>query len=285
MIKNYFKIAWRNLTRNRFFSMLNIAGLALGMVCSLLIMLWVQDERSVDAFHKNAKQLFQVYERNHYDGKTTADYPTQGLLAVELKRVIPEVEYASGLDYAAGSGSGNTFEAGTVINKISGMFADADFFSMFSYPLLEGSPATALNAPGGIAISRKMAEMFFGSPQKAMGRPIRFENKDNLLVTAVFENLPANSSIQFDFLRTWVDYIKDNDNWVHNWGNTSPATFIQLRKDADPIKVAAKIKDFVYRYQPKNESFTTELGLQAYAEKYLHSNFKNGGSMVAALNM
>ena len=149
------------------------------------------------------------------------------------------------------------------------------FFSMFSYPLLAGSPATALNAPGGIAISRKMAELFFGSPQKAMGQPIRFENKDNLLVTAVFENLPVHSSLQFDFLRTWVDYVKDND-WVHNWGNTSPATFIQLRKDADPIKVAAKIKDFIYRYQPKNENFTTELGLQAYAEKYLHSSFKNG---------
>ena len=69
-----------------------------------------------------------------------------------------------------------------------------------------------------------------------------------LIVTAVFENIPVNSSQQFDFLRTWTDFVKQND-WVHNWGNTSPQTFIHLRKDADPAKVEAKIKDFIYRYQ------------------------------------
>jgi putative ABC transport system permease protein len=275
MIKNYFKIAWRTITRNKAFSAINIAGLALGMCCSLLIILWVQDERSVDAFHKNGKQLYQVYERQTYDGKVDASYPTQGMLAEELKRVIPEVQYASSMDYASGSGSGNTFEAGDKINKMNGSFAGADFFTMFSYPLLQGQSTTALNAPAGIAISRKMAESFFGSPEKAIGKPIRFENKEDLLVTAVFENIPANSSLQFDFLRTWTDYVKQN-NWVRNWGNTSPTTMLQLRAGADPVKVEAKIKDFIYRYQQKNASFVMELGLQSYPSKYLHASFKNG---------
>src|SRR3954468_24579800 len=100
MIKNYFKIAWRNIIRNKTFSFINIMGLALGLACSLLIMLWVNDEKSVDAFHANGKYLYQVYERNFYDGKVTADYPTQGLLAEELKRVVPEIQYASGFEYA-----------------------------------------------------------------------------------------------------------------------------------------------------------------------------------------
>lgn len=275
MLRNYLKTAWRNLVRNKAFSVINISGLALGLTCSLLIMLWVQDERSVDGFHSNGKQLFQVYERNHYDGKVDAGYATQGLLAEELKKTIPEVQYASGFEYAAPPGAQNNFEADDKVGKMSGMFAGADFFKMFSYPLIHGDPATSLNMPGGIALSRRMAEFFFGKAGAAVGKTIRFENKEDLLVTAIFENLPANSSRQFDFLRTWTDFVKQNA-WVNNWGNTSPATFVQLRADADLPKTGAKIKDFIYRYQEKTAGFYTELILQSYPDKYLHSSFKNG---------
>src|SRR5438552_15590175 len=105
MVRNYFKTAWRNIIRNKGFSVINIMGLALGLACSLIIMLWMNDEKSVDAFHKNGMYLYQVYERNYFDGKITADYPTQGLLAEELKRVVPEVQYASGFEYASGDGT------------------------------------------------------------------------------------------------------------------------------------------------------------------------------------
>lgn len=275
MIRNYFKTAWRNLLRNKGFSVINISGLALGLTCSLLIILWIRDERSVDGFHKNGRQLYQVYERNYYDGKIDAGYPTQGLLAEELKKVIPEIQFATGFEYASAPGTLSTFEANNKVNKMGGLYAGADFFSMFSYPLVQGTPQAALNSPGGIAISKKMAENFFGSAEKAFGQLIRFENKDELKITAVFENIPANSSQQFDFLRTWYDFVKEND-WVHNWGNTDPSTYIQLRKDADPLKVESKIKDFIYRYKQKDNSFRTELALQPYPEKYLHSSFKNG---------
>lgn len=275
MFKNYFKTAWRNMARNKAFSAINISGLALGITCSLLIMLWVHDERSIDSFHANGSQLYQVYERQYYDGKVEASYPTQGLLADELKRVIPEIRYASGLEYAASPGTLSTFEAETRINKMSGFFAGADFFSMFSFPLLEGKPESALNTPEGIAISRKMAELFFGSPEKAIGETIRYENKDELQVTAVFENIPSNSSMQFDFLRSWKAFVKENA-WVNNWGNTSPSTYVQLNAGADPLKVKARIKDFVYNYRQKEKGFVVELDLQSYPEKYLHSSFKNG---------
>jgi putative ABC transport system permease protein len=273
MVKNYFKIAWRNLVRNKAFSTINILGLALGMACSLLIMLWVQDEYSVDGFHTSCKQLYQVYERQYYDGKVEATYHTQGLLAGELKRVIPEVQYASSLEQ--NSPYPYTFEAGDKSIKLNGSYAGNDFFKMFSYPLLLGNIETALNTPNGIAISRKMAEEFFGSAEKAIGKPIRYENKENLLVTAVFENVPANSSQQFDFLRNWRDYTQQNP-WVSSWGSSSPYTLVQLRKDADPVKVEAKIKDFIQLYMPQTKDSHTELALQPYTEKYLHSTFKNG---------
>src|ERR1700722_10152179 len=213
MIKNYLLVAWRNLVRNKAFSAINILGLALGMTCSLLIMLWVNDERSVDGFHANGKQLYQIYERWYFDGKVTADYPTQGLLAGELKRVIPDIQYTSSLEW----NTTNTFEAKNKINKLAGSFASADFFTMFSYPLLQGTPQTALNTLEGVAISRKMANLFFGSPTAAIGQTLRYENSQNFRVSAVFEDLPSNSSMQFDFLRSWKAFEVENDNWIHNW--------------------------------------------------------------------
>lgn len=275
MIKNYLKIAWRTLMRNKVFSFINIFGLALGICCSLFIYLWVQDERSVDRFHKNDAHLYQVFERNYYDGKVDASYATQGMLADELKKIIPGVQYASSMDYASQPGTASVLEANDKIYKHAGFFAGADFFKMFSYPLLEGKEEGALNAPNVIAISRDMADQFFNDPKNAIGKTLRYENKEDLLVTAVFENVPANSSMQFDFLRSWIDYVKQND-WVHNWGNTSPSTFVQLRQDADGAKVEGSIKNFIYRYQPRDKSWRMELALQPYAQKYLHSTFKDG---------
>jgi len=271
MIKNYCKTAWRNLVRNKTFSVINISGLALGLACSLLIILWVQDERSIDGFHANGTQLYQVYERSYHDGQVGAAYYTQGLLARELKSVVPEVQYASALERNWPA----TLAAGDKVSKMEGAAADADFFKMFSYPLLAGTPATALHAPGVIAVSRRIAEAFFGSPAHAVGKTIRFDNKLDLQVSAVFENLPANVSQRFEFLRSWDDYIKENP-WVNNWSNTSPGTIVQLRPGADPAKVEARIQDFIYRYRDPEPGNRVELGLQPYPEKYLHSTFKNG---------
>lgn len=271
MIKNNLKVAWRNFTRGGSHTIINVAGLAVGLACSLLIMLWVQDERSVDGFHANGKQLYQVYERQKNNGKIDANYYTQGLLADELKKRVPEVQYASGLE----QNHPFTFEAGNKVIKMDGSYAGTDFFRMFSYPLLQGTAETALNTPDGIAISRKMAEDFFGSADKAMGKPIRYENRISLHVTAVFENIPANSSQQFDFLRSWKAFLAENA-WANNWGSASPATLVQLRADADPVKVGEKIKGFINLYRKQTNDAHTEIILQPYTEKYLHSTFKNG---------
>ncbi|MFT3747595.1 MAG: ABC transporter permease [Agriterribacter sp.] len=275
MIRSYFKIAWRNLTRNKAFSAINITGLALGLACSMLIFLWVHDEKSIDNFHKNGGKLFQVYERNFYDGKVDAGYSTQGLLADELKRNIPEIQYTSGFEYVVAPGTLSTAEANGKIIKMPGFFAGPDFFSMFSFPLLRGKAQSSLQSPDNIAISRKMAEQFFGSVDNAINKTVLIDTKAEYAVSAVFENLPANSSFQFDFLLPWQVFVKQN-KWVNNWGNTSPATYVQLKEGAADNKVEAKIKDFIYNYTEKNKSFYVQLALQPFHQKYLHSNFKDG---------
>jgi ABC-type antimicrobial peptide transport system permease subunit len=156
-----------------------------------------------------------------------------------------------------------------------GFFVGNDFLRMFSFPLLQGDATTALQSPLSIAVSHKMAKYFFGSPENAIGKTIRFENEEDLQVTAVFENPPVHSSLKFDFLRSWTAFVQQN-KWVNNWSNTSPSTFILTTENTDPEKLEAKMKDFIYRYHPKEAGFRTELALQPFREKYLHSSFKNG---------
>jgi len=272
MFRNYVKIAWRNIYRHKTFSLINIFGLGLGLACSLLIMLWVYDEYSEDAFHKNGAQLYGVFERRYNDGAIEAGFATQSLMPDELKRIYPEVQYATGL---AINGP-RTFEAGDKILKENGNCAGPDFFTMFTYPLLKGDVATALQSPVGIAISKKMAADFFGSPAEAMGKTIRYENKTGLQVTAVFDDVPKNSSVQFDYVLNWPAFLADNE-WAKNWTNNGTPTFIMLRRDADPALVEKKMARFLDTYN-KEQTATNyvRLGIQRYGDMYLHSNFKDG---------
>jgi putative ABC transport system permease protein len=272
MIKNYLKIAWRNLWRNKFFSTINILGLALGMACSILILLWVQNELSIDSFHANGSRLYAVTERQYYDGKIMGQYSVPGVLANEMKKVIPEIEYATNY----GWNNENTFRVGNKILKLRGTSADSDFFKMFSFPLLEGNPKNALNTPVSIAISRKMAGDFFGSPHNAMGKTIRYENKKDFTVTAVFENQPENSSSKSEFIINWDNFLKEN-SWAKQWGNNGPTAYILLRADANPVLVDKKITRFLDKYdKEQSKAFREELGLQKFGDVYLHSHFTNG---------
>jgi ABC-type antimicrobial peptide transport system permease subunit len=284
MIQSYLKIAWRNLWKNKFFSALNIIGLSLGIVFSLLILLWVKSEFSVDAYHVNGNRLYQVYEREYYDHKIDGNYDTAPLLASELKKEIPEVEYAITLQE---DNSVNTFQAGTKILKEEGTAARPDIFKMFSYPLLQGTPESAINSPVSIAISRKMAQQFFGSSQKAMGKTIRFENKRDFTVTAVFEDMPENTSRKFDYLMNW-DAFSEDQTWTKGWDVSGSRTFIMLRSDANAGVVERKISNFMTRYKKFDSSYRIELGLQRFSETYLHANFKNGlvsGGRIEYINL
>jgi ABC-type antimicrobial peptide transport system permease subunit len=275
MFKNYLKTAFRNLWKNKAFSFINIMGLALGLACSLLIVLWVSDEYKVDAFHKNGSQLYSIIERQYRDGQVDAFLGGPGLLADEMKKVLPEVQYAS--NYAWNELS--TFEANNKIIKENGNHAGEDFFKMFTYPLLQGNAATALQTPLDIAISKKMAEQFFGSAAEAIGKTIRYQDKKDLKITAVFDNVPQNSTVQFDYILSWQSFLERN-SWAKDWTNNGPATYIMLRKGTDAKAFEKKISRFLDNYNKEQTPRSyVRLSIQPYRDIYLHSNFDKQGEL------
>ncbi|MDB5136048.1 MAG: FtsX-like permease family protein [Mucilaginibacter sp.] len=285
MFRNYLRIAWRNIIKNKAHSFINISGLAVGIACSLLILLWVQNELDMDAWHKNGPRIYAVYQRSHVDHKDQAGYGTPAHMADEMKKVIPDVLYATQLDW----GDQNTFQVGEKILKLNGFFAGADYFKMFDSPLLQGSAQAALSTPASIAISHKMANQFYGSAQAAIGKSIRFENKKNFTVSAVFEDLPKTSSQKFDFLINWQEFLDEN-GWAQDWSNAGPRTFIMLRADANAALVEKKITHFLDAYDKNQKKGvrTIDLGLQPYNKIYLHGNFtgdKIDGGRIEYVNL
>ena len=275
MFKNYLKTAFRNIRKNKTFSGINIIGLALGLACSLLIMLWVNEEYSVDAFHKNGPQLYSVYEKQYYNGQVDAWHGGPGVMADEMKRVFPEVQYATNFAWNTLS----TFEANGKIMKESGNYAGNDFFKMFSYPLLAGNIGNTLATPVDITISKKMALDFFGSPENALGKTIRYQNSKELKVTAVFDNLPKASNTRFDYIINWQNFLEDH-RWAKDWTNNGPGTLLMLRPGTSPAVFQKKIDRFLDNYnKEQTANYFIRLGIQRYGDIYLHSKFDKRGEL------
>ncbi|MBS1660507.1 MAG: ABC transporter permease [Bacteroidetes bacterium] len=271
MFKNYLHIALRNLWKSKSHSAINLVGLALGIACSLLILLWVQDERSVDAFHKNSDRLFYVYEKNYIAGKLQTWYWTQGPLAEELKKEIPEVEGATAISWAGKE----VFRVGDKVLKENGYSAGADFFTMFSHQLLEGSAKNALSTPNSLAISRKMAKDFFGSPADAIGKTILFDNKKNFTVSAVFEDMTRVAD-RTDFIMSWSAYVENDNGWAKEWPSVDPRTVILLRPGANAAAAEQKMAHMLDKFGTEQKDIKTVLALQPFKDYYLRSEFKDG---------
>lgn len=281
MYKHYLIVAFRNLIRHKAFSIINISGLALGMTCCLLIFLWVKDEESVDNFHENGARLYTVYQTIRGNGWVDASYSSPISYAdsdpavplEDIRHVVPGVAHVA--SYATGYelpwGHPETFQVGEKIHKLEGSRAGEDFFTMFSYPLLAGDAATSLKDKSSLAISRKMAALFFESPEDAIGKSIRFENTIDFTVTAVFEDLSPKSSLKFDYLINWESHIT---RLV--WAGHHAQTFIQLQESADVNEVTTSINRFLKSRLDPNEPFKREIGLQRFGNQYLVSGFNNG---------
>jgi predicted permease len=273
MLKNYFLTALRNLWKQKGFTTINLTGLALGMACSLLILLWVQDERSVDNFHVNGNRLFYVYERNHMGSRIQSWYWTQGPLAEELKKEIPEVEASTVIS------STNTvvFTVGDKKIKEEGFAAQPDFFSMFSYPVLEGNGVNALRAPDGIAISRQMAVRLFGSPRAAINKAVRYNDKKEFMVRAVYEDFGPRVAYQGAFVMSWKGYIEDGNDWGNGYAAVDPSTCVLLKAGANPAAAEAKMQHLLDKFPTEQKDIKTELALQKFGDRYLHSDFNSAG--------
>lgn len=243
MLKNFFRTAWRNLLANKTFSLINILGLALGLACSLVILLWLQDELDKDRFHLYDSRLYRVMENQNYSGEISTFESTPGLLAENIVKDIPEIQMASQFLWEEEP----LFTVGNKLDKEKGRYAQKDFLKMFSFKLIKGDPASALDRPDGIVLSQKLADKYFLG-EEPIGKSIRIDNKDNVTVTGVLAEIPEASSMKFDFIMSWEQWLKDND-WAKEWGNNGPRCFVLLNEQADITKVNAKIEDYIQTKQ------------------------------------
>jgi ABC-type antimicrobial peptide transport system permease subunit len=271
------------MTRHLTQTAINVIGLTLGMTCCLFIFLWVKYEKGIDNFHAQGGNIYSVYQTVTTNGKTDGSYSTPlkivtgqnypSFLLEDVSTAVPQVKYQ--VYYATGYelpwGHPETFQFQEKKLKLEGSRAGKDFFKVFSYPLIAGNPETALNNMKGIAISRKMAEAFFGTPQNAMGKSLRYENSQNFTVSAVFENLPLESSLQFDFLFNW-----DAQKKLLEWSSNDFQSYVELVPNADATGVEASINRFIQPRLEKNNAVEIHVGLQKFSDKYLHGNFVNG---------
>lgn len=289
MVKHYITVAFRHLIRQKKFSAINITGLALGMTCCLFIFLWIDDEKSIDNFHAQGRNLYNVFQTVTNNGQTTGSYSTpfalifqnrgerdtvnSAVTLADIQTEIPEIQklnsYATG--YELPWGHPETFQSGEKIQKFKGSRAGRDFFTMFSYPLVAGTAASALDNISSIAISQEMAEYFFGTPEQAIGKSLRYESRLDFIVKAVFENVTPQSSLSFDFLINWESQIKQLDL-------ASPVilTTLLLDEPADVAQVEIKLNRFLKARLPQNSSEEVTLGLKPFGDKYLYSAFVNG---------
>lgn len=265
MIKNYLKIALRNIKKHTWYSFINIAGLAIGMTCCILILLWVQDELSYDRFHENASDIYRVIQDINFADHSTTWTITQGPLGPSLKKDFPEIINATRI---TGRGLRLTHNDRS-FDEVVGM-ADPSIFEMFTFPLIKGNPATALSDPNSIVLTEEMAEKYFGD-ENPIGKTIQADNEYDFLVSGVLKKIPHNSHLQFDFIIPFI-FGRELNYTVDRWGNSQFRTYVQIQKGIPVQEVIQKISGYLYE-KPTIEK-DARLNLQPLTRIHLHSNYE-----------
>jgi putative ABC transport system permease protein len=269
MLKNYFKIALRNLLRSKSFSAINILGLAIGMASAVLILLWIENEVSHDKFLEKRDRLYIVNNRDRYNGELFAWNTTCKPLGPALKHEYPDVEEAVRV-----SNGTFLFTVGDKHLNAEGIFADSGFLNMFSFPLAEGN-VHALRGNYNIVLTQKMAKKLFGN-EDAMGKVVRVDSTDNFIVSGVLKDLPNNTRFDFQYILPW-QYLTKIGGDDKDWGNNSVKTFILLKAGVPQNTFDAKIKDISIRHSNKtDEKFTTTVFTQLLSDAWLYSKAENG---------
>lgn len=275
MFKNYLKTAWRHLLKNRRFTILNLIGLSTGLACTLLICLWVYDELSIDHFHKNDHHLFQVMENQPHEKGITTSNGTPALLADALKANMPEVENAT-VSTPPSWFPKIALTTGNKSTKSAGIFAGQDYLQIFSYPLLQGNSRQVLQDKNSIVISSKLAQTLFGTTD-ALGKTITWQVdrfKKVSTVSGVLDELPANTSTQFDCLLPF-DAFREIMNITALDPQGPFNTFLVMKEGADIPAFNAKLSSFMTGLT-KGSTTPRNLFVQRYSDHYLHGNYENG---------
>jgi putative ABC transport system permease protein len=276
MLRNYLKIAWRNILNNKVYSAINILGLAAGMAVALLIGLWVNNEFSYDKFLPNYKQLYQV--EVHFTSQH--DEHTQTAVAIPLadvlRKQIPGIKYVAETDWVGWQW--HDLLVGAKKLYLGGGAAHPDFLKMFQYPFVKGSAKDAFTDPNSIIIDEATATALFGNADP-INKIIRYDNSHNLKVTGVIKNIPKNATKQFNFL-TPFSFKEQTESWMKNarvtWVNNSFNMFVELQPGVTAEQIAPKIKNIVYDNSVQMRIAHPEVILHPMKDWHLYTDFKNG---------
>ncbi len=268
MLKHSFIIIYRNFLRAKSYFLINLIGLSTGLACTLLIFLWVSDELNMNKFHEKDARLYQIMEHQKYADGLMTTTSTPGLLAETLKAEFPEVEYAATTTWV------NPFTLSFKDNnvKAKGFYVGHEFFNIFSFGLVQGNADQVLKDDRSIVICRSLAKKLFNSDTDVLGKTVELQHDKTFQVTGVFEDLPNASSLQFEFVLSYEEFKKDND-WLLEWDNNGPSTYVTFKEGTDAAAFSAKIKNWL---KTKYKESETELFAFHYSDRYLHGRFENG---------
>jgi len=250
MFKNYLKIALRVIKRHKGYSFINITGLATGIACCLLILIWIRHELSYDRFHEKGEQIFKVTIESHMsDGKIEPFSNTQFPLAPALKERYPDIKNSTRIFKAKAL----IRHGSQAFNEDGFCFTDPSLIEMFTFPLVSGNPETALSEANSIVITEDMAQKYFGN-KDPIGKIMSVNVKRDFIVTGVMKNMPANSHIQFDFLVP-IGILENlgrerlRQEWdasgLNSWGATYVHTYVLLQESSSYLDVEQKISGFL----------------------------------------
>lgn len=277
MLRNYIKIALRNLTKNKGYTFINIAGLASGMAVALLIGLWIWDELTYNKYHKNYDRLAQVWQHNLYNGTKASQVSNPYVMAEEIRN-----NFGSDFTYVIQStwNFGRVLTVGDKMFNKSGMYWEPEVLDMLSIKLIHGSPETALKDPHSILLSQALAIAYFGDTDP-VGQMMRINNRNDVKVTGVYEDLPYNSKFRdMSWIMPWDLYISENE-WIKNmddpWGSNFTQTWAQLAPHADMQQVSDKIVNVKFNKLSEDEKrYKPEVFLHPMSKWRLYSEFKEG---------
>lgn len=281
MIKNFFKIAWRNLLRNRGFSLTNLLGLTIGITCTILIALWVNDELNYNKFHKNYKNIHKVIANRDFKNQMFTDHNMVLPLASALQNSNPQLINAT----VTTNSSPHLLTYGELKVKKMGLTVNEHFFDVFTWKFLKGNAATALSDPHSIALTESTAKAIFGN-KDPIGQVVKIDNFENYKVTAIMEDVPGNSTLQFEYITPFNNSDPNIKRLMDEWQNSSWNVYLHMRPGAD-MKVMDKKINEIKKSHDRNDAVSTYFTFPM--EKWrLYSDFKDGknvGGMIEYVKM
>lgn len=270
MFSNYFKVAWRNLLRNKGFSVTNLIGLSIGMTCSILILLWVQDELNFNKSQKNYKEIYQLMANRNFNNEIFTDPNMVLPLAQSIKNEIPQVKNAVVTTHP----SPINIAYKDVIIKKTGLTVSDLFFNVFTVKFLSGNAATALSDPSSIVLTQSTAKALFGNDDP-VNKIIRIDNDHDAKVSAVVKDLPSNTTIQFDYIKPFNYSDPSIKQSMSEWVNSSWLVYIQTVTKANINWIDKKINEIKQQHDPNDKKISTYFTFPM-SKWRLYSDFKDG---------